>query len=79
METMERNNGSPPYGYKRVNNVLVPDENHDTLQAILAARRMGWSMDKIAAHLNKGGVTGPRGGTWTRQQIHRVVKATPQP
>lgn len=78
MEDM-RNNGSPPFGYKRVNGETVPDKQQQRhLAFILSRLAVGWSMHEVAVELNKQGITGPRGGAWTRQYISRILKATPQ-
>lgn len=77
MEDM-RHNGSPPFGYKRVDGRLEPGDNHWVLKLIGEMRDTAFSMAQIAEHLNRAGVQGPRGGKWTRQYISRVLKATPQ-
>lgn len=74
-----RHNGSPPFGFKRVDGKLVEDDEQQLIITSIR-RRMGRgdSMAEIAEHLNTNGVKGPRGGTWTRQYISRLLKANPQ-
>jgi len=83
--------GGVPYGWRRVKverdangrrvgerGRLERDEGQQrTLGLIRALReRDGYSLEQVAASLNANGVTGGRGGRWTKAQVRRVLKAS---
>lgn len=77
MEDM-RHNGSPPFGYKRVDGKTVEDDFEQAILHNIRCMQVHFSLAQIADQLNSAGIKGPRGGKWTRQYISRVLKATPQ-
>ena len=50
--------------------------NPNTIRAIdviCDKKEKGWTLDTIAIHLNDKGYLTPRGKTWSKSQVHRIV------
>lgn len=67
--------GPTPFGYRRVGNALVrDDEQYAVLQKIREMRAEGQSLRRVVAWLNENGVKTPRGSsTWFVNTLHQVL------
>ena len=73
--------GSVPYGYR---SIAAPDGQGRTLQPvddtaavvrrIFADAKQGDTPGRIAAVLNRDGVSGPRGGGWNRTAVRGIIE-----
>ncbi|HOF67764.1 MAG TPA: recombinase family protein [Candidatus Fermentibacter daniensis] len=65
-----------PYGYDRVGDALVENEMEQAvLERIRSLRAAGWSLERIAAELNKDGIPAKKGGLWCLSAIRSVLKS----
>jgi DNA invertase Pin-like site-specific DNA recombinase len=69
--------GPTPYGYRRVRNELVrDDEQQAVLENIRAMRAEGKSLRQIVAWLNCSGIKTPRGSSkWFVNSLHQVLNS----
>lgn len=66
-----------PYGFDRVGDTLVESEGEQAvLERIRALRAGGWSLERIAAELNKDGIPAKKGGKWCLSAVRSVLRST---
>lgn len=67
--------GAPAFGYESVEGELVVnDDEQETIATIRRHRRSGKSFGAIAKWLNEKNIPTKRGGTWSAVQVQRVAK-----
>jgi site-specific DNA recombinase len=77
--TGERAVGRIPYGYRSVERdgrrvTEIDEEQAKVVREIFGMRKLGWSTQGIANHLNNSGIAAPRGGRWSQTTIGDMLK-----
>jgi site-specific DNA recombinase len=63
-----------PYGFDRNGKTLVPNQTEqEILERILRLHTSGWSLRRIADHLNSDGIPAKRGGKWFGSSVRSVI------
>jgi site-specific DNA recombinase len=63
-----------PYGFDRNGKTLVPNQaEQEILTRILQLHSSGWSLNRIADHLNSDGIPAKRGGKWFGSAVRSVL------
>jgi site-specific DNA recombinase len=66
-----------PYGFDRVGDMLVVNEKEtEVLSRIQALRAEGWSLERIAAELNREGIPAKQGGQWCLSAVRSVLRTS---
>jgi site-specific DNA recombinase len=73
IKELGRHNGIIPTGYKKVDGVLVPDDNLEILRAAKAMRSSGKTLAQVCDYLNAEGVRPRRAKTWTPHNLASVL------
>lgn len=68
--------GSRPYGWQFVGKDMVADEREQRLLTMFRRiqDRYDVSYNTMAVKANRRGIPGPRGGTWSRQTMQRIIE-----
>jgi site-specific DNA recombinase len=63
-----------PYGYQRQGETLIPDRNEQgVIKTVNDLYQDGTRLVDIVAHLNKQNIPTKQGGTWSPQQVKRLI------